>query len=234
MRIFKPATDNGSSNQFVLWLSRSEILIGSGLLVVGGFYSRVTGDYLMVSVGSVLLLLGCWHLYRDVKPPVSERPYETDRMYLILEEQLPKGYSLAFDVPVGDDLLDYLVVGDGGVFAIRRLDVRGEVSGARDSDTWQIDPPNDGEVRTVRNPLTDNDTVVREIRQQLDEQMDTAPPVYGLVVVTGGTVNVDVPEDDAPRRMGEVGAFILDREDEAPLELDRQKSVERVLQLPSY
>lgn len=234
MRTFKPDNKYGTTNQFILWLSRTEILLGSGLLVVGGFYSRASGDYLMVSVGSVLLLLGCWHLYRDVKPPVSERQYQTDRVFLRLKDQLPEGYTLAFDLPVGDDVIDYLVVGDAGVFAMRRLDVRGTIRGSRESDTWEVDPPNDENVQTLRNPIKDNEPVVREIRERLENQLDDVPPVHSLVVVTRGDVEVDEVDSDAPRRIGEIGTYILDRETGETLGLERQRSIERALGLPSY
>lgn len=238
MKVYKPARAINSRDQLVLWVCRGELLLGSIVLFVGGFYVRTTGDYTWVLIGSTLLLLSLWHFLRDVDPPTYDRPYETDRLVVRLQRHLSDAYTLALDVPVGETKVDDLVIGSPGVFVIRRCDYRGEINGAKEDEFWTVRSPDGNESEQLPNPFRQNESACDVVRSTIKEEFRRDVPVYNLVVLMYQNVEGSVLDIPELCRLGKVAAFIEEKETptsgDATLSMDEEEDLEQALGLPDY
>jgi hypothetical protein len=234
VKAISPRKTRTRPEKFLIWYSRTEILLGCASLVVGGFYTRFTGNAVALYIGAALVGLGCWHLMRHVNPTRSVPDYRTDRLYVRLKERLSDGYSMAFDVPVDGERIDYLIIGSPGVFVIRGFEQRGEIEGTRTDETWRVTPPGgEEETMTVENPFVANDRAIETVRERLSDRLEVEPAIYNLVVALTQRLEGAVLDEPECLELGEVAGYIEERPLDTPLDLSQQRSIERALKLRS-
>lgn len=235
MKVYKPSRKSDAWDRIISLYSRGELIIGSFALFIGGFYYRVTNDLSLVVVGGVLVLLSLWHFVVDVEHEDGRSKYDTDRLYVRLKRQLPDGYSLGFDVPVDGKLVDYVVVGDPGVFLVHRLEERGELNGQRTDDHWTVIEEENGS-RQINNPFELHRSTAGTVESWLEDGMDRDVPVYNVVVLMYRNVEGSILEIPAVCRLGEVSAYVASKEDDTAegWTLEESRAIEDVLGLTDY
>lgn len=215
MRVHRPrGGGEKSTGRRLLWgIGRAEIILASALLILGGFVLRAGGGYDFIVIGGVLLALGGVHLYqlsraKDDSTTGAATPLE--RMVVKLRSKLTPNYTLAVRYPIStpDDeqaRLDLLVLGPGGVFAVKLLPLRGVLEGRAGDSTWTHRPPEDSgaESRTVSNPLPELERNLRQLRNRLAPFTDRCEP-EGWVVLTYHQVEGSALFCDRVCRFGEL------------------------------
>lgn len=223
MRVHRPR-DAGeeSTGRGLLWgIGRAEIILASALLILGGFVLRAGGGYDFIVIGGVLLLLGGVHLYQLSRAHDDSTSGDTspiERMVVKLRSKLTPNYTLALRYPISspdeeEKRLDLLVLGPGGVFAVKLFPPRGVLEGRADDSSWTHRPRVDSDAgsRTVPNPLPELERNLGRLRERLAPFTDGCEP-EGWVVLTSHQVEGSALSCDRVCRFGELPDRIRRRE----------------------
>ncbi len=236
-RIFWPQRKKENQKKLGLqktW-TRLEFIIGGGMLAVGGFIMRERNSYDLIVLGFLFISLAIIHFYRIYnRSSGGPRISENDRILTHMRRELNTDYSIAVDYPLADsERIDYLLVGPPGLYILKKINVKGRLKGAVDSEKWLVETDG-GEKREIRNPLlqTGQSAEILERKLQKSERELSSVVVRDAVVFAFHAVEGELLNSERVFALDGIVPYLLRQEKRFDWEVINK--IEKVLGFRNY